>query len=36
MIDLHCHIFPGLDDGVKNLEEAVEMTQIAKAKRIAH
>ncbi len=29
MIDLHCHILPGLDDGAKSLEEAVEMAQIA-------
>jgi protein-tyrosine phosphatase len=29
MIDLHCHILPGLDDGAKNLEEAVEMARIA-------
>jgi protein-tyrosine phosphatase len=29
MIDLHCHILPGLDDGAKNLEEAIEMARIA-------
>jgi protein-tyrosine phosphatase len=29
MIDLHCHILPGLDDGARNLEEAVEMAKIA-------
>jgi protein-tyrosine phosphatase len=29
MIDLHCHILPGVDDGAKSLEEAVEMAQIA-------
>ena len=29
MIDLHCHILPGVDDGAKNLEEAVEMAKIA-------
>jgi len=29
MVDLHCHILPGLDDGAKNLEEAVEMAKIA-------
>jgi len=29
MIDLHCHILPGLDDGAENLEEAVEMAGIA-------
>lgn len=31
MIDLHCHILPGIDDGAKSLEEAVEMCRIAAA-----
>jgi protein-tyrosine phosphatase len=30
MIDLHCHILPGIDDGAKNIEEAVRMARIAK------
>jgi protein-tyrosine phosphatase len=30
MIDLHCHILPGLDDGAKTLEESVEMARIAR------
>jgi protein-tyrosine phosphatase len=29
MIDLHCHILHGLDDGAKNLDEAVEMANMA-------
>lgn len=29
MIDLHCHILPGIDDGAKSLEEAVEMCRLA-------
>lgn len=29
MIDLHCHILPGLDDGARNLQEAVEMARMA-------
>ena len=29
MIDLHCHILPGLDDGAGSLEESVEMARIA-------
>jgi protein-tyrosine phosphatase len=29
MIDLHCHILPGLDDGARTLEEALEMARVA-------
>jgi protein-tyrosine phosphatase len=29
MIDLHCHILPGLDDGPETVDEAVEMCLIA-------
>ena len=29
MIDLHCHILHGLDDGAKSLEEATEMAKMA-------
>lgn len=29
MIDLHCHILPGLDDGAKTLDHALEMGRIA-------
>ena len=25
MIDLHCHILPGIDDGAKNIEESVTL-----------
>lgn len=31
MIDLHCHVLPGLDDGAENMEEAIEMCRIAEA-----
>ena len=31
MIDLHCHILPGIDDGARTLEEAVEMCRAAAA-----
>lgn len=34
MIDLHCHILPGLDDGAKTLEEALEMARIAESEGI--
>jgi protein-tyrosine phosphatase len=29
MIDLHCHILPGVDDGARTLEEAVGMCRLA-------
>ena len=29
MIDIHSHVLPGLDDGARTLEEAVEMLQLA-------
>lgn len=29
MIDMHCHILPGVDDGAKDLYEAIEMAKIA-------
>ena len=28
MIDLHCHILSGVDDGPKNLDESLEMVRI--------
>jgi protein-tyrosine phosphatase len=31
MIDLHCHILPGVDDGPESLEESLEMCRIAAA-----
>ncbi|MGL6108443.1 tyrosine-protein phosphatase [Romboutsia sp.] len=29
MIDIHCHIVPNVDDGPKNIDEAIEMAKIA-------
>jgi len=31
MIDLHCHMLPGMDDGPQDLETALEMARIAHA-----
>ena len=31
MVDLHCHILPGLDDGAEDMDDALEMCRIAHA-----
>jgi len=31
MIDMHCHILPGVDDGARDIEESLEMLEAAKA-----
>jgi protein-tyrosine phosphatase len=36
MIDIHCHILPGVDDGPKTWETAVEMCHMAAADGITH
>ena len=35
MIDIHCHILPGVDDGAADLDESVKMAKIAHADGIA-
>jgi protein-tyrosine phosphatase len=34
MIDLHCHVLPGLDDGARLLEETLDMARTAAANNI--
>jgi protein-tyrosine phosphatase len=34
--DTHCHLLPGVDDGVKDWEEALRCLDIARRERIAH
>jgi len=29
MIDLHCHLLPGIDDGAKTMDDALEMVRLA-------
>ncbi|GKU84875.1 tyrosine-protein phosphatase [Niallia sp. NCCP-28] len=29
MIDIHCHILPGIDDGAKTIEDSLEMAKVA-------
>jgi protein-tyrosine phosphatase len=36
MVDLHCHILPGLDDGPNTMEESVEMAETAIADGVTH
>src|ERR1700756_3217514 len=36
MVDLHCHILPGLDDGPDRIEESLEMAESAIADGITH
>src|SRR5215472_6820134 len=36
MVDLHCHILPGLDDGPGRIEESLEMAETAIADGITH
>jgi protein-tyrosine phosphatase len=36
MIDLHCHLLPGIDDGAENIDMALEMARIAVADGITH
>jgi protein-tyrosine phosphatase len=36
MVDLHCHILPGLDDGAKTLEDSLAMAESAIADGITH
>jgi len=36
LIDLHCHILPGVDDGAKDLDMALKMAQVAVDQGISH
>jgi len=36
MVDIHCHLLPGLDDGPKSLDETLEMAEMAIADGITH
>lgn len=36
MIDIHCHILPGIDDGAEDLEMALEMANMAASQGITH
>jgi len=36
MVDIHCHLLPGVDDGPEAMDEAVEMAEMALADGITH
>src|SRR3990172_12973597 len=36
MIDIHCHILPGIDDGAPDLQTTMEMLSIAEEDGITH
>jgi len=36
MIDLHCHILPGIDDGAEDLDASIAMAKIAISQGITH
>ena len=36
MVDIHCHLLPGLDDGPDSLDEAIQMAEAAIAEGITH
>lgn len=36
MIDIHCHLLPGIDDGPSTLQESLELCRIAVADGITH
>jgi protein-tyrosine phosphatase len=36
MVDIHCHILPGMDDGAETMEQSVEMAEMAIADGITH
>jgi protein-tyrosine phosphatase len=36
MVDVHCHILPGLDDGASDVKESLAMAQSAISDGITH
>ena len=36
IVDVHCHIMPGIDDGSRSMEETLKMLEIAQSEGITH
>ena len=36
MIDIHCHMLPGIDDGARDMDTALAMARVAVADGITH
>ena len=36
IVDVHCHILPGIDDGSRNMSETLKMLEIAHNEGISH
>ncbi len=36
MVDIHCHLLPGVDDGPESMEESAEMAEMALADGVTH
>lgn len=36
MLDLHCHILPGIDDGAQTLDDSIQMAELAVKEGITH
>jgi protein-tyrosine phosphatase len=36
MIDLHSHLLPGIDDGARSIDEALQLARVAVADGITH
>ena len=36
LVDIHCHILPGIDDGAQTIEDSIAMAEVAVSEGITH
>ena len=36
LVDVHCHLLPGIDDGAQTIEDSLAMARLAVAEGITH